>query len=150
MPDSGRIVGLTRTRNQMLRARRGEGCSVIYELVASFKVEKRKISVGDAWFRVSPLSLSLSVGVLVCGLSYAFFWDAPLSRNLSFISFFSFDRIRLGFLWIFFFLMLRPRIGQNIIFNRFYFLTNFIDISLCADHIYQPLRSGRIWHKVNF
>ena len=40
----------------MLRVQRGEGCSVIYELVALFKAEKRKVNVGDAWFRVSPLS----------------------------------------------------------------------------------------------
>ena len=51
---------------------------MIYGLVASFKAEKRKVSVGDAWFRVPPslsinlslslsLSLSLRVGVLVCG-----------------------------------------------------------------------------------
>ena len=90
--------------NQMLRVRRRKGCSVFYGLVASFKAAKRKANVGDAWFRVSPLSvclsvsLSLSIGVLVCGLSSAFFWSASLSRNLSFISFFSSDRIRSGFL----------------------------------------------------
>ena len=37
-----------------------EGCSVIYELVASFKAEKRKVNVDDTWFWVSPLFLSLS------------------------------------------------------------------------------------------
>ena len=36
---------------------------MIYELVASFKAEKRKVSVSDAWFRVSPLSLSLCVSL---------------------------------------------------------------------------------------
>ena len=41
--------------------RRGEECLVIYGLVASFKEEKRKVNMGDAWFRVSPLSLSLSL-----------------------------------------------------------------------------------------
>ena len=48
----------------MLRMQRGEGCSVIYELVASFKAEKRKVNVGDAWFRVSSfasVSLCLSL-----------------------------------------------------------------------------------------
>ena len=76
---------------------------MIYGLVASFKAEKRKVNVDDAWFRVSPLSVCLSV----C-LSHLEFWSAdcrlpfflsaPLSRNLSFISFFSSDRIKLGFL----------------------------------------------------
>ena len=36
-----------------------EGCLVIYDLVASFKADKRIANVGDVWFRVSPLSLSL-------------------------------------------------------------------------------------------
>ena len=64
------------------------------------------------------------------------FWSAdcrlssPLSRNLSFISFFSSDRIRLGFLW---FLPRRSQIGRKITSNYFYFLTNFIYISQCAD-----------------
>ena len=39
------------------------GCPVIKELVASFKAEKRKVNVGDAWFRVSTLSLSLSLSL---------------------------------------------------------------------------------------
>ena len=51
--------------NQMLQVPRGEGCLVIYELVTFFKVEKRKVNVGDAWFRVSLLSLSLSLSVRV-------------------------------------------------------------------------------------
>ena len=77
------------------------------------------------------------------------FWSADrrllcsLSRNLSFISFFSFDRIRLGFLC---FLPQRSRIGRKITFNYFYFLTNFIDISLCTD----PIRRNpfsRFWRK---
>ena len=88
-------------------------------------------------FRLS-LSLSLSVGVLVRRPSSAFFWSAPLSGNLSFISFISSDRIRLGFLD---FLLRRSRIDRKITFNYFYsfiylfiyLLTNFIDISLCAD-----------------
>ena len=57
----------------MLRVQRGEGCSVIYDLVASFNAEKRKVNVGDAWFLVSLLSLCLSIGVLVRGPSPAFF-----------------------------------------------------------------------------
>ena len=39
----------------------GEGHLVIYGLVASFKAKKSKVNVGDAWFRVSPPSLSLSL-----------------------------------------------------------------------------------------
>ena len=64
-----------RVVNEMLRAWRGEGCLGIYGLVTSFKAEMKKVNVGDAWLQVSPLSLSLSlsVGVLVCGLSSAFF-----------------------------------------------------------------------------
>ena len=69
MHNSVRIVRLTHMVNQMLQVRRGEGRLVIYGLVASFKAEKRKVNVGDAWFRVLPLS----VGVLVCRLSSAFF-----------------------------------------------------------------------------
>ena len=113
----------------MLQVRRGEGCLVIYSLVAFFKVEKRKVTVSDAWFRVLPLSLFLRAGVFICWLS-AFFWSAPLSRNLSFISFFSSNWIKLGFLC---FLPRRSLIGRTITFNCFYFFTNFINISLCAD-----------------
>ena len=36
--------------NQMLRLQRGEGYLVIYGLVTSFKTDKRKVNVGDAWF----------------------------------------------------------------------------------------------------
>ena len=55
--------------------KRGEGCLAIYGLVASFKAEKRKVNVGDAWFQVSPLSLSLSLRVWSSslGVSSAFF-----------------------------------------------------------------------------
>ena len=131
----------------MLRVWRGEGCSVIYELVASFEAEKRKVNVGDAWFRVLPaplslslslslsisLSLSLSLSVLSLLVSSAFFCSAPLSRNLSFISFFSSDRIRLGFLC---FLPRSSRIGRKITFNHFYF---WQISSTCADPVNAPL-----------
>ena len=40
-----------------------------------------------------PLSLSLRAGVLVCGCRFPSFDLAPLSRNLSFIAFLSFDQI---------------------------------------------------------
>ena len=91
------------------------------------------------WCMVSspPPSLSLSLSLswssgpwtVVCFLLIC----ARRRRNLSFISFFSSDRIRLGFLC--FFLPLRSLIDRKITFDYFYFLTNFIDISLCADHM---------------
>ena len=40
--------------NLMLRVQNGKGCLVIYELVTSFKAGKRKVNMGDAWFRMSP------------------------------------------------------------------------------------------------
>ena len=56
--------------------------------------------MGDAWFRVSPLSLfHLEFWSADCRLPS--FLSAPLSRNLSFISFFSSDRIRLFFCFLF-------------------------------------------------
>ena len=110
------------------------GCLVIYGLVASFNAEKRKVNVSDAWFRVPPLSLYLSVrvGVLVSGCRPPSFDLAPLSRNLSFIAFFVFRSDQIGFSLLFF-LPRKSRTDRKIIFNDFYFLTNFIDISLCAD-----------------
>ena len=71
----------------------------------SFKAEKRKFNVGDAWFRVPPLSLCRSgvLSLLVSSALFFFSLSLLLSRNLSFISFFSFDRIRWGFsLFVFF------------------------------------------------
>ena len=53
--------------NQMLQVQRGVGCLVIYGLVASFKAEKRKVNVDNEWFRVSPLSLSLSLSLSELG-----------------------------------------------------------------------------------
>ena len=61
------------------------------------------------------LSQSWSYGLRV---SFPFFHLAPLSRNLSFISFFSSDRIKLSFLCL---LLQRTRIGRKITFNYFYF-----------------------------
>ena len=83
--------------NQMLRVRRGEVCSVIYELVTSFKAENRKVNVGDAWFWVSPLSLSLSVGVLVHGPSSALFWSMPAVEKIVFYIVFLFWSYQIGF-----------------------------------------------------
>ena len=104
--------------------------------------------MGNVWFRVLPLSLFLRTGVSRLLVLSAFFWSVPLSRNLSFISFFSSDRIKLGFLC---FLPRRSRIGRKITFN--YFLTNFIDISLYIDpihrnpffHCEESLSTDNIW-----
>ena len=68
---------------------------MIYGLVASFKAEKRKVNVRDAWFQVSPLS-QLVFWSADCRLPS--FDLSSLSRNLSFISFFSSVRIKFGFL----------------------------------------------------
>ena len=67
---------------------------MIYGLVAPFKAEKRKVNVDDVWFRVSPLSLSLRAGDSSRLPSFNL---ASLSGNLSFISIFSSDLIKLGF-----------------------------------------------------
>ena len=86
----------------MLRALRGEGCLVIYRLIASFKEEKRKVNVDDAGFRISPSSLSLSqLEFLSADCHLPSFDLAPLSRNLSFILFSSSDQIKFGFLGFF-------------------------------------------------
>ena len=123
------VVGLldlrVRAVNQMLRVQRGEGCFMIYELVASFKAEKRKVNEGDASFRVSPLSLSLSlscspslsVGVLVHLDRHLPSFDLyPQSRNLTFISFFFPDQIRLGFLCF----LLRKGLSQKLLLITFF------------------------------
>ena len=129
----------------MLRVQRGEGCLVIYGLVTFFKAEKRKVNVGDVWFRVSPPSLSLcvslSVSLSLCR-SRSFLFVGVVSllficsavKKFVFYSVFLFWSDQLGFLC---FLPRRSRIGRKITFNCFYFLTNFIDISLCADPIHR-------------
>ena len=96
------------------------------------------------------LSLSLRVRVLVCGVCLASFDLTLLSRNLSFISFFSSDQIKLGFLCFF---TTKVTDWPKITFTYFYFLTNFIDISLCADpmcrnplfHFEESLSTNHIW-----
>ena len=117
--------------NQMLRVQRGEECLVIYGLVASFKAEKRKVNVGDVWFRVLPLSLSLSlsprVRVVVSEVVHLLLiW--PHCREICLLYRFS---LLIESNWVFFvFLPRRSRFVRKITFNYFYFLTNFIDISL--------------------
>ena len=58
--------------------------SPIYELVVSFKVEKKKVNVGDGWFRISPLSVCLSVGVPRLLVSSAFFWSVSTVEKFVF------------------------------------------------------------------
>ena len=100
------------------------------------------------WCGVSsfaPPPLFFRAGVLVCWSS-AFFL---MSRNLSFISFFSSDRIRLGFLC---FLLRSLRIGRKITFNHFYFWqispTFRYALILCAEtpfyHFEESLRTDNI------
>ena len=81
----------------MLRVRRGEGCLVIYVLVASFKEEKRKINVCDAWFRVSPISLTLRAGLLVCGCHLPSFDFGSVVVKFVFCSVFVFRSDQIGF-----------------------------------------------------
>ena len=100
MLNSCRLLDLrVRGQSDVTGAERREGCSVIYDLVASFKAEKRKVNVGDAWFRVSLLSLSLSfsAGVLVRGPSSAFFWFVSAVEKFVFYIFFLFWSDQIGF-----------------------------------------------------
>ena len=123
----------------MLRVRTWEGCSVIYELAASFKAEKRKVNVSDAWFRVSPLSVCLSVYLSLSWSSESvgvvcLLLISARCRKICLLYRFSFLIESDGvFLVLVFFLPRRPRIGWKITYNYFYFLTYFIDISLCSD-----------------
>ena len=122
----------------MLQVWRGEGCLVIYGWVASFKAEKRKVNVGDAWFWVLPITLSLSLSLSLSWssslqVSSAFFWSGSAVEKFVFYSVFIFlsDQIFLCFLpW-------RSKIVRKITFTYFYFLTNFIDISLCTDPMHR-------------
>ena len=111
----------------MLRVQRWEGCSVVYELAASFKAENRKVNVGDAWFQVS----SLSLWVLSLLVLFAFFWSVPaVEKFVSYIVF----------------LFWSDQIGFSLLFtakvtdwpkNYCYFLTNFIDIALCTNRMHK-------------
>ena len=117
---------------------------VIYDLVASFKAEKRKVNVGDAWFRVSPLSLSLSLSLSQSwssGLwvSFAFFWSGSAVEKFVFYSVFVFRSDQIGFSLFF---TLKVTNWPKNTFNYFSFLTYFIDISLCAD----PIRRSHFFH----
>ena len=75
-----------------------------------------------------PLSLSLSLSQ---SWSSAFFLIFPRCWEICLLYRFS---LLIGPNWVFFFFS-PPwlRIDQKITFDYFYFLTNFIDVSLCAD-----------------
>ena len=82
------------------------------------------------WWVVESLSfsLSLSLSLLVGVLSSAFFWS-PRCREICLLYRFS---LLIVSNWVFFVLFFF-RIGRKITLTYFYFLTNLIDISLCAD-----------------
>ena len=83
--------------------------------------------------------LSLRVKVLVCWCRLTSF-NLPRCREICLLYRFS---LLIGSNWVFFaFLPRRSRIGRKITFNYFYFLTNFIDNSLCAD----PMRRNPFFH----
>ena len=121
------------------------GVLVIYGLVASSKRRR-----GKSMWVIRGFEFRLS---LLPPLPQLEFWSAdcrlpsfdqhPLSRNLSFISFFSFDQIKSGFLR---FLPWRSRIGRKITFNYYYFFFFFGQISstfrysliLCAETPFFP------------
>ena len=107
------------------------GCLVIYDLVISFKAEKRKVNVDDAWLRVSlpPFSQSWSSGWRV---SLAFLWSGSAVGKFVFRS----DKI--GFsLFLVFFYREGHGLAEKVLLIIFIFLTNFIDISLRVDSIHR-------------
>ena len=129
MLNSGRIVRLTCTRT-MICYECGEekGWRVFGDLRLQGGEEERQCG----WWMVSRFaSLSLSQiwssGMLV---SFAFYWSVSAVEKFVFYSVFVFQSDQVVFSL---FLPRRSRIDGKITFNYFYFLTNFIDISLCAD-----------------
>ena len=86
---------------------------MIYGLVSSFKAEKKKVNVGFEFC----LSLSLSeLGSSLQG-HLSSFDLISLTRNLSFIVFFSLDQIN----WVFFLFYRSLRLSDKITFNYFDF-----------------------------
>ena len=155
MFNSVRVVRLTRTRSircyecgekrgvwwfttLLLPSKRRRGKSMWMMRGFEFHLSL-SLSLSLSLLSLISLSLSLIPGVLVCGCHLPYFALATLSRNLSFIAFLTSDRIKLGFLC---FLPWGSQIGRKITFNYFYFLTNFINISLCAD----PMRRSPFFH----
>ena len=148
MLKSGRIVWLTCIRS-IKCYKCGEERGVWWSMAESLPSKLRRgksmwVMCGFEFrFCLSPSFSQLEFWSVDCRLpSFDLFL---LLRNLSFISFFSSDQIRLRILC---FLPWRSRIGWKITFNYFYFLTNFIDISLCTD----PVRRNPFfpfWRKVS-
>ena len=71
----------------------------------------------------------------------SFFLICPTVEKFIFYNVFLFWSDQMGF--SLFFLPRRSQIGRKIPFNYSYFLTNFIDISLCADPILWQYTAGR-------
>ena len=74
----------------------GEGCLVIYDLVAFFRAKKRKVNVGDAWFRFSSLSLTLSAWSSSLRVSSVFFWSGSAVEKFVLYSVFPFWSEQIG------------------------------------------------------
>ena len=78
--------------------------------------------MGDAWFCVSPLSLSLRAGVLVCGCHLPSFDLATPVEKFVFYSIFVFQSDQIGFS-LFFTAKVMDWLKN---YFYFYFLINFI------------------------
>ena len=104
----------------------------------------------------------ITIGIIVTCMFHSFFNSLARSRYLSFLShsfsfiLWSFRTAKstilqvLFFCWLLLGLVFWPRLGNPCVFQSpigvyvYYFLGQVLGT------IYQPLRSGRIWHKVNF
>ena len=139
-------------------------------LVTSFKVEKRKVNVSDVWFQVLPLSLSQSWSFESVGCDCLPFISFFSSEKPNLIR--QKEKPNLIRQIGFFFVLYHE--GHRLAKNLLLIILIFWQISstfhyaliLCAETpfsiwkkvsalissgtIYQPFRSGRIWHKVNF
>ena len=148
MLNNDKIVGFTHTRSIRYYGCR-EGCSVISGLVTSFKAEKRKVNVDDAWFRVSPLSLSLSWS---SGLQIVVCFPLICSAIEKFVFFivFLFWSDQIGFFFVF--LLQKSRIGWKITFVYIIFWqissTFHYALILCAEtpffHFEESLSANNI------
>ena len=92
--------------------------------------------MGDAWFRVSLLSFSRALSSL--RVSFSLFRSGSVVEKFFFYSVFVFRSDQIGF--SLFFTAKVTDWPKNYFY--FYFLTNFIDISLCAD----PMRTSPFFH----
>ena len=133
MLNSGRIVGLTRTRSIRCYGN-GEERGIRRFTGESLPSKRRRVKL--MWemrgfeFRLR-LSLSLSL-IWSSGLRSVacllLIW--PGYREICLLHRFS---LLIGSDWVFsVFLPRKSRIGRKITFDSFYFLTNFSDISICA------------------